>query len=212
MVWTIIILAIVLFIIIGSSIKNSGGQTTPIGQTKLNLDVPNPETANPKKVIHFISNYDKDVVQQVYNQFKGLNIRIPKNLESIFKEKIDKGYIFKEDHYWRTSIEDFQNEHEKLSSFSKTHSFELKGVHVTTYKNHLKDCIIFDMVTLKKDPNNKYDKNAIKVIAGDRLIGHVDADETETVHKILNKEHKAFISDILDLDGYIDVTIKLYYN
>ena len=109
-----------LFIIIGSSSKKSGGQTTPIGQTQLNLDVPNPETANPKKVIHFISNYDKDVVaEQVYNQFKGLNIRIPKNLDSIFKEKIDKGYIFKEDHYWRTSIEDFQNEHENLSSFPK---------------------------------------------------------------------------------------------
>ncbi|MBS1754595.1 MAG: hypothetical protein JST34_11175 [Bacteroidetes bacterium] len=212
MVWTIIIIAILLVFVFASSSKKTSGHASSSGQRQVNMDVPNPETANPKKVIHFISNYDKDVVQQVYNQFKGLNIHIPQNLDNIFREKIAKGYIFKEDYYWQTSIEDFQIEHENLNNFSKTHSFDLKGVHVSTYKKNLKDCILFEMVTLKKDPNNKYDKNAIRVIAGNRLIGHVDADETETVHEIMTREHKAFISDILDLDGYLDVTIKIYYN
>lgn len=211
MVWTILIVGI--FLLISFAIfKGNKKNTIEKTKSQLNLDVPNPETANPKKVIHFISNYEVDVVKQVYKQLKDLNIRIPINLDKIFKEKIDKGYIFREEYYWGTSIEDFQNIHENLYKYKDTFRFELKGLHITSYKKRLKDCIIYDKVTLNKEPHNKYDKNAIKVVANSGLIGYVPAEETEKVHQLLEREHKVFIEDISDIDGYIDATIKIYYN
>lgn len=206
MTWIIAIILIVIVLIFIGKINASSN----ISQT-LNLDVPNPETANPKKVIQFISIYDKDEISQVYKQLKEKNIKIPKSLDEVFKEKINKGYIFREDFFWKVSIEDFQREKESLYSFKNTYSFELKGLHVNSYRSKLKDCIVYDSVEVQKDIYNKYDKNAIKVVSNSGLIGHVPADETSTVLGIIQQNHKAFIKSISKIEEYIDVSIIIHY-
>ena len=180
-------------------------------QAQQNMNVPNPETANPKDVIRFISIQERDIVKQVYNQLKGLGVNIPANLDSLFQEKIKKGYFFLEDGYWRTSIENYQKGKEQLDSFAETYSFELKGVHINAYKNHLKNCIIYEQVMLKKEPHNQYDKNAIKVVVGSKMIGRVPIEETLMVHNILEKDYKAFIESISNNDDFLDVSIIVYY-
>lgn len=48
----------------------------------------------------------------------------------------------------------------------------------------------FGKVSLIPEPENKYDKNAIKVMRRDDLLGYVPADETEAVHRIISGEYE----------------------
>lgn len=176
------------------------------------ISAPNPETANPKDVIDFISDCPPDVIKQVYHQLLAKNIKIPGELDKIFQEKITKLVLLKEKYYWKTSIESYQIEKEKLNNYKENYFFDLKGVHVPSNRKKLENCIIFEKVTLKKEPRNKYDSNAIQVIANSGAVGHVPADQTEIVHKIIDQEHKAFIEKILKSGDYLAVTIKIYYN
>jgi len=177
-----------------------------------NVNAPNPETANPKEVIDFISDCPPDVIKQVYHQLLAKNIKIPGDLDKLFQEKITNLYLFKERYYWKTSIESYQIEKEKLNNYKENYSFELQGVHVPANRKRLENCIIFEKVILKKQPRNKYDSNAIQVIANSGALGHVPADETEIVHKIIDQEHKAFIEKIFLLGDHLRVTIKIYHN
>lgn len=47
------------------------------------------------------------------------------------------------------------------------------------------------LISLLPDPDNEYDKNAIKVMHRDILLGYVPKDETNAIHKIIAGPYKA---------------------
>lgn len=210
MFWAVIIGLVLLILLFGKkankSVDNYSNSRTE------NIEVPVPGIADDKRVIDFISIYDRSVIKQTYEQLIQKGIIFPEQLRLAFAEKINKGYITKEDYYWRISIEDKQVEDENLIEYTDKLYFELKGVHVSAYRKKIKNCVIYEKVQLIKDPNNKYDKNAIKVIAVNGIIGHVPAEETELLQTIISGDHKAFIEDITNYNDYLDVTIIVYYS
>lgn len=50
--------------------------------------------------------------------------------------------------------------------------------------HHFKDT---DKIKLEPEPNNRYDKNAIKVLANGVFVGYVARDYTNDLHKFLNR-------------------------
>lgn len=52
----------------------------------------------------------------------------------------------------------------------------------------------FGRVSLVPDPGNEHDKNAIKVMRGDVLLGYVPKDETDAVRRFISSECEFFAS------------------
>ena len=181
-------------------------------KTYANVTVPNPETANPKEVITFIDLFEVGIVGQVYDQLVGLKYEISADLTGVFQEKITKGYILKTDWMWRISAESYQRKKEELDLYADQYWFELKGVHIRRYRKALDECMLYEKVWLENDRRNRYDSNAIKVVGVAGIIGHVPANETEEVAAILAQDHRAFIHTIIEIDGYLDVSIIVHYN
>ena len=68
------------------------------------------------------------------------------------------------------------------------------------------------VVELVKDPKNKYDSRAIKVINGDgQLLGYVPSDDLEVVHDIFSKITECTICDVEDTGSYKSVEISIEY-
>jgi len=214
MLFFIAIACIVLIVCIAYS---SGGNNNKIPFTNIQsqsveLSVPNPETANPKDVVRFILSRDSDVVRQIYHQLKQKGIIIPEQLDKLFHDKINCSLLYYRPIYWGFDIKEYQMEKENLSQYSDQYYFGIKGLQVKSYQKKLEDCVVYDQVTLKKEPHNKYDPNAIKVVSPSGLIGYVPRDETDEVKSIIDKSHKAFIFRITDIDGFIDSDVVIYYN
>lgn len=196
-----------------SSTRNTSAINTNNNQEKIqkNISVPNPETANPKDVVHFILNESSDIVKQVYNQLINKEYKIPEKLAGLFRDKINGGFIMYSKIYCQFNIEDYQVEKEDLKQYSNQYIFEVKGLQVISYQDRLRDCVVYEKVNLKKEPHNKYDSNAIKVVASSGLIGYVPRDETDELSEIMNNDYKAFIFSISDYDR-IDSNVIVYYN
>lgn len=209
---TVAIVAIIIILILASGNKsNQASYTLPQKTIQQNMAVPNPESANPKDVARFILNHDKDIVKQVYTQFRQKGIIIPKQLENLFQSKMNGGFILYSKVYNELNISAYQAEKENLQQYPDEYTFDVKGLHVKSYQDRLSECAIYDRVTLKRDPGNKYDSNAIKVMAGSGMIGHVPADQTEEVGEIIQGDYRAFIAHIFDFDR-VDADIIIYYD
>lgn len=214
MIWTILI--VVMVIILWISINNS---TTVVPKNmnktkKFNMDIelPNPEKSNPKDVIEFINDYQSIVIEEVYKQLISLNNKIPPKLDAAFKEKIQNGRILKENYFWKISIEYRKIIQDDLDKFENKYSFELKGLKENKYREILKNCIIYDEVYLEIEPNNKFDKNAIKVEYLDGIIGYAPISETFEIKNILeNNEYKVYIENIENVGDFISSQIIIYY-
>lgn len=55
-----------------------------------------------------------------------------------------------------------------------------------------------ERLTLAREPTNEWDKNAVKILRGDRLIGYVPAETSRWVSRILAAGHRmrATVSDV----------------
>jgi HIRAN domain len=210
----IIILVVIILLIAG--INSADGQISSAPKrssvsTVQNIDFPNPETASPKLVLKALDRYDTDVIKQIYQQLKSLNVELPPDVQTAFEAKI-AGRYFYTIHYEGLNLQNFQEAKYRLKALPEQYYFELKGVHIPARKRILNDCVTFDEVELKKDPKNEYDPNAIKVTCGNRLIGYVPAEETEKVHEIIANHHFAFIyRKTRSSEDYIEVDIILYF-
>ena len=210
MIWIILIVIIVIVIIFNLNNEQVGNKQLNQKQV-VEIDVPNPENSNPKKVIEFINDYEPSVIKQTYDQLIGLNKQIPKELKIAFEDKIKNGYIIKENYLWSISIEEIKVEQDNLIDYTKRYSFEVKGLQINAYKERLKNSIIYDEVYLESEPKNKFDKNAIKVETIDGLIGYVPANETSEVKKIMETDYKAYIENVTNDDGFINAYIEIYH-
>jgi hypothetical protein len=181
-------------------------------QQQLNLNIPNPETGDPKDLIRFIDSHNSDIIKQVYQQLIQLKYNIPFTIDLAFRDKITMGYIAKEEYLWMTTLYDYQQEKEKLSTYSKTYDFEIKGLQVPAYRTRLKECIIYEMLWFKKDPKNQYDKNAIQIIANSGLLGFVPKEDTALIYQFIDEDHKAFLSSAIANGEYVDASVAVYYN
>ncbi len=77
-----------------------------------------------------------------------------------------------------------------------------------------------DTITIEKEPNNPYDKKAIKVMANDTFVGYIARQYTKEVHQFLNrldKEQQKHLFQFYLLDKYslsarfllIDLTLAM---
>ena len=205
----IIVFFVFIFSIPSTNVDNSTGNLNINNQS--NVSFPNPETGNPKLIIELIDIYDGDAVKQMYNQLKSMNYIIPEKIDKIFLMKIKNGYINKMELFRSNILEDYQIKNENLQLYKQQYFAEIKGLHIKSYKNNLEECMIFEKLSLEKEPLNKIDKNAIKIMNLNLLIGYIPANETKEVSKIIKNEHKVFLFSVLDLDGYIDASVIIYY-
>lgn len=51
-------------------------------------------------------------------------------------------------------------------------------------------------IILQKEPDNKHDSNAIKVMSSEGMLGYVPANMTKEIAPILERKHVAIISEI----------------
>lgn len=175
------------------------------------ITVPRPDVAHPREVLSFIDLFESYIVKQVYEQLDGMGVTIPDKLRAAFRHKIDKGYILMTEWLWRVSAEEHQIKLHELEKYEDQYPFDLKGVHVPRYRKALGDCMTFEQVWLEHDKGNRHDPDAIAVRSLAGRIGHVPADETEAVSEIMKGDYRAFIAWIHDFDGYLTVTIRLFY-
>ncbi|WP_156831939.1 HIRAN domain-containing protein [Kaistella palustris] len=213
MIWIILIGILILFVIMMSSGNNQNNSNLKSNKSfEAEIEVPNPENSNPKKVIEFIDHYSNpEVIKSVYEKLIELDKKIPPILDAAFKEKIQNGYITKEIYLWNLSIENRKIIEDELENYPNSYKFELKGLQENKYVDKLKSNIIYDEVWLYEEPNNKFDKNAIKVQNLIGTIGYVPKDETFEVKEILQEDFKAYINKIERQENYLFAEIIIHY-
>lgn len=207
----IIVIIIIVLVMNGLSSDEKFINTVTPNERTMDMAVPLPGVAHPREVVDFVVSNTMDVTKQVYDQLVGMGTVFPEDLRKTFRNKIEHGHYPYGNFYWNVSAENFQKEREELNKFNDTMSFEIKGMHVRRYVKKLEECTIYDNLTLKKEPHNKYDPNAIKVVAHNGMLGHVPREETEYIHDIMALEHKAFLENIWNNDGFLTAYAIIYY-
>lgn len=207
MIWAIIIILIILF-----AIFHSWNPPEKTKKQTVELDMPNPENGHPKKIINFIDDHDASVIKQAHEQLLKLNKRIPSEFEVIFQDKIRNGYIQKENYLWAFSLEDYDIVHDHIKDLKKTYTFEIKGLQNYTYRKAIKNCILYEEVFFENEPNNKFDKNAIRIFCLEGNLGYVPATETSAINKIVSGEYKAYLENVSEINSFIQAHVVIHYN
>lgn len=103
---------------------------------------------------------------------------------------------------------------ERIANYTSSIAFDVAGVHVPNRKSFIRNnCIEGDYIELVPDPNNPHGKDAVKVRCNGKLIGYVPAEDSyEIFHIIKNQDYEAEITFISDYDGWLDVTVEMYFN
>jgi hypothetical protein len=212
MLW-IIIGSIILFFVLVSFAPPSDKSRPKY----VDIDVPNPTVASPGKVLKFINECDPKLVYQVEMQLDNYHLLKGVIYRRAFMDKHSKGSI-DVDYYLKIfdkiekgnySIED--NLIPDNYKFALTIS--LAGGHISDRKER----IIFycdegEEVELIPEPNNPYDKHAIRVECAVGQIGYIPRYRTFDIAKLLKFETKTIISDIIynNNDDQIDVYLNIY--
>lgn len=206
MIWIILILLFILFTYLISS-----NSPKKVEQQIAQIDIPNPENSHPKKIINFINDNESSIIKQVHAQLIKLNKTIPLEFETVFQEKIKNGFIQKEKYLWTISMEDYDIVQNEIKNFKKSYEFEIKGLQNYTYRKAIKNCIKYEEVFLKKEPNNSFDKNAIKIFCFEGDLGYVPATETTEVAKIISNNYKAYLESIFENENFIEAYVIIYH-
>ena len=61
------------------------------------------------------------------------------------------------------------------------------------------------IIFLEREPNNKYDKNAIKVCSLLGQIGYIGKDYAEIISKMIDNDNKIFSASISNIGKYKDI-------
>lgn len=207
----------ILAILIISAIVSNGTENSKVNSIReIQLDVPNP-VINPEKFLDFIDKTNAEYLWQIERQLDYTN-----NLQNIILRKaindkslygtLNKDYYLgilvksKVDSYNVESLESSIDEEFKFIT-----SFKIAGAFISYRKENL----IFNVeegsgVVLKREPNNKFDPNAIAVMQNKSLLGYVPKHETEFISEIMKFNHVAKIADIIYIDDFIDVIVNIY--
>lgn len=98
-----------------------------------------------------------------------------------------------------------------LKDYPNEYIFDVKGVHLEKYSHAVFNyCKVNDVAILVPEPSNRYDSKAIRVEVNGWEIGYVPKEETQEVHKIINKEHFAYVENH-SIYGYVSVSINIRY-
>ena len=98
-------------------------------------------------------------------------------------ENLKKERIAKED-------ENFRLRNEIIESFKDDNALELevKGIYYRSKgaKDIIASLTVKDAITLKKEPNNKYDEFAVKVLCYGVLLGYIPQEDSEFVTNLID--------------------------
>lgn len=223
MIWFIIGLVIVLLLftsfLSGNNYKSEDlltGPTENEDQARfLKMDIPNFDYDSPIKCLTYINN-----IPQRYVKNAIYNLDIHGRINNIFylkafKERDSAGVIDIEKYIHKfKSFErgNFSISETDIEGYKVYDIINVAGVHLDYRKSYIVNNINEgDLVTLRPEPDNKYDQNAIQIIHVDFPFGYIPAVDCSSVKPILKKDYKVFISDIIyQGDGFIDVEIIIY--
>lgn len=206
----LVIIVIIMFSVGSSELSEKKYSNQAIQETK-QIQFPNPETANPKDVHKAFLRYSKDELKQIYTGLKKQGVNIPSALDNDFQDYLNGKYLFSI-HYDNLNLEEFQRKKYSLKDFQNRYVFDLRGVQFGRRKKILEDWLTYDEVELKPEPTNDFDENAIKVLAGHRLIGYVPREETAEVKEIMKSVYFAFIyMKSSDQEGFVTADIIIHY-
>ncbi|GAK96810.1 hypothetical protein JCM19294_1119 [Nonlabens tegetincola] len=115
-----------------------------------------------------------------------------KHLQAQLDKYIEReGYIVKE---VKTLKKDLKKLEAKLKGYQE---YEIAGVHISKRKNYILDnCNEGDEITLKPEPNNPVDENAIAIYHESKHIGYVRAIDIDKLKDTVNDIYSAYIEKI----------------
>jgi hypothetical protein len=193
---TIIIIVIILFGIVGTS----SSKALKPGETRIEVDVPNPEKCQDKTMLDFIAETPNYKLEPIFKKYIGLGLLLKPLFLDAYHDKIRTGFLIRSVYYERAGITEVPPQtadeiiytiHKRIEkereSYTNELELEIAGVHVPTRKSFIKNyCEELDMVELVPEPRNKFDKNAIKVRCNERLIGYIPSSDTQEVNAYLS--------------------------
>ena len=108
----------------------------------------------------------------------------------------------------------------EVENFSEKLLFPVAGANMAGRKKAAQNAYPNQKVFFEKEPQNKYDANAIKISSTYGLLGYVPSDKTKIVSELIEKEHQSLVYDTDEReytdDGkekvYIDITIVIKHN
>ena len=90
----------------------------------------------------------------------------------------------------------------------KTHQFEVAGVKFRAKAFKDAEVARGDRLTLKREPENKYDPKAIAVYKGEHHIGYVPRTHNQALGEDMNREHGVCVDAVWKLGCWVVVNIK----
>jgi len=92
-------------------------------------------------------------------------------------------------------------------------NFNVAGV--SFYKKTINSLLEGDILYLEKDPKNKYDTNAVKILKDNSLLGHVPKDFNKVILKRFEKIQTKYVLKVKTIhkwDGPTGVEVQFYKN
>jgi|SRR5690606_12682447 len=91
-------------------------------------------------------------------------------------------------------------------------TFQVTGVHIANRKSYILNyCEEYSYINFVKEPRNKVDPNAIKIMHENKLIGYVPAYMTSEIHELWDRQMPGIITSI-DYDGsFLEVEVDFRY-
>lgn len=207
---------IIFVIILTSSLSEKKPNKSVSVNETIDLEVPNP-IVYPEKFLHFINKTNKDYLWQIEQ-----NLDYTGNLKNIvlrkaLNEKSSTGSLNLE-YYLKIlskikadtlQIESLESDIQEDYKFAT--SFKIAGAFLKNRKENL----IYNVeegseVILKREPNNKFDNNAIVITQNNQVLGYVPRIETDLVSELIKNFYVAKIADIIYDNDFIDVIVNIY--
>lgn len=219
MIWFLIILCFLLIVILSRSkgkkgslkIKNAISDKDKF----MALEIPDFEYDDPLKCLNYINEIPQVYVANAKYQFD-INGRIKNKIYlKAFGEKESQGFIDIEKYLEKFKTFErgnFLPDENTIIGYDYFTTITVAGVHIEHRKSHIIDQLSEgDLVSLKAEPTNKYDKKAIKVLHNHFPFGYVPAVDCYLIEPLLKKDYRGIVTDIIyGGDGYIDVEVTIY--
>ena len=105
-----------------------------------------------------------------------------------------------------------QKEEARIAAL-ESYDIEIAGIHIGQRYRWAEKCYYDDnRFYLKKEPRNKFDPNAIKIVSSiNRLVGYVPSDDLDFVHSIFENIDFVQAYGLSDYENFKECSLEIYY-
>ena len=184
--------------------------------TKFSIDREQIRNSTPIEILEIIKKCPIESIESL--RFELLQFNFLKNpiiseiIDKIIIERAVVDYDFYAERILISQKKDTKAD--DLLGYDFSNEFYIAGVHINERKENLALlCQEGDELFLIAEPDNIFDRKAIKVIWNDLILGYIPSSETDYYHNriISNNDYKAFVQDIIIGDfGRLDCKVAFY--